>query len=182
MAVQPRRLTLGEKQWLVPRPEFRSLTALIDSMDLPAEVVAYLLWARGYSPDLRDRYAACIAANGEGAHAVDNCRGLWDAALDLLQSTALLLKAHAASEADLAPVVAGFAPGHWLVAQPGPPRMRELEHLQRMAMDGAPVWPTGDAYAGCSPEARDREGERTARRQHDQLHGTLDAVGRVRLS
>ncbi len=27
-------------------------------MDLLTDIVAYLLWARGFGPDLRDRYAA----------------------------------------------------------------------------------------------------------------------------
>src|SRR5207244_2437863 len=51
MAIQPRRLTLGEAQRQVPHPQFSSLTSLIDNMDLPGDVVAYLIWARGFSPE-----------------------------------------------------------------------------------------------------------------------------------
>ncbi len=172
MAVQPRRLTLGEKQRQVPKPVFRALTDLIDAMDLPTDVVAYLLWARGFSPDLRDRYASCIAG-AEGADAVNDCRGIWDATLDLLQSVALLVRAHAAADPELAPAVSGFASGHWLVAQPGTPQMRVLEQTQRMAMDGAPAWPNGTAYAACSPASRDQEGERTGERQRQQLESPM---------
>ena len=179
MAVQPRRLSLGEEQRHIPHPEFASLTALVENMDLPSEVVAYLIWARGYARDLRDRYAACVAENAEGAQAVNECRGQWDTSLDLLQSVALLVRAHATTDPDLIPVTGGFASGHWLAAQPTPPRTRELEHVQRTAMDGAPNWPSGDAYAGWSPSARDQESSRNAQRQEEWLHDALDARGRA---
>jgi hypothetical protein len=167
-AVQPRRLTLGEKQRRVPLPGFKALAELIDNMDLPADVVAYLLWARGHTLDLRERYGSCIAG-AEGAPAVNECRGIWDSTLDLVQSIALLVRAHAAADPELAPAVGGFAMGHWLVAQPGPPGGRELEHTQRMAMEGAPAWPSGIAYAGWSPASRDREGAETGERQRASL-------------
>lgn len=167
-AVEPRRLTLGEKQRTVPAFEFGALGALVDNMDLPPDVVAYLLWARGYVADLRDRYASCLAGK-EGAQPVNECRDLWASTLDLLQTIPVLIRAHAIGEPELAKSMVGFNFERWLVAQERPPQTRELEHAQRMATDGAPPWPTGDRYASSSPAARDAEGARTGDRSRNEL-------------
>lgn len=167
-AVEPRRLTLGEKQRTVPAFQFEALGALVDNMDLPPDVVAYLLWARGYAGDLRDRYASCVAGK-EGAEPVNECRDLWASTLDLVQTIPVLIRAHGMGEPELAPAMFGFNFERWLVAQERPPQTRELEHVQRMAMDGAPPWPIGELYASSSPAARDAEGARTGDRSREQL-------------
>lgn len=167
-AVEPRRLTLGEKQRTIPAFQFEALGTLVDNMDLPPDVVAYLLWARGYVADLRDRYASCVAGK-EGAQPVNECRDLWASTLDLAQTIPVLIRAHGLGEPELAPAMFGFSFERWLVAQERPPQTREHEHIQRMAMDGAPPWPTGERYALFSPAARDAEGARTGDRSRDQL-------------
>ena len=167
-AVEPRRLTLGEKQRIVPEFQFKAFGALVDNLDLPPDVVAYLLCARGYVGDLRDRYASCVA-DKEGAQPVNECRDLWASTLDLLQTIPVLIRAHGMGEPELAPAMSGFNLERWLVAQERPPQTRELEHIQRMAMDGAPPWPIGEFYASSSPAARYAEGARTGDRSREQL-------------
>ena len=49
--------TTSDPRLIVPKPlNFAALTALLASLDLPSDLVAYFVWARGHAQNLAARY------------------------------------------------------------------------------------------------------------------------------
>jgi hypothetical protein len=161
---EPRTETADSRQVIGIPPDFAALTALLGSMDLPPDLVAYLIWARGHAQALSGRYGRLVDETWGGvrnsATAFNQLRGVWNEQLDILQSIACLLRAHAGGDPTLEPSSTGFEFRQWLTAREGPPNAR----LQTYAMIlrphyGAPEFPSSKSeYAVCAPEARDAEG------------------------
>lgn len=146
--------------------EFGALARLLRSLDLPADVGAYLLWLRGYLTDLQARYDATIIAAGDDRHkATLDARGMWQVELDMLQTLACLIRAHAKATPELAPTAEVITAPAWLRFRPAPENSRMFERIGQEAHSMAPPFPAGDAYATCTIEARDKAGAEMLARQ-----------------
>ncbi len=164
LSYEPKTQTADSRQ-VVPQPlDFAALAGLLGSTDLPPDLVAYLIWARGHAQALATRYGRLVDETWGGvlnsSSAFNQIRGIWDQQLDVLQSVACLLRAHAGSDASLAPAATGFEFRQWLAAREGPPHARvETYQMVLRPHYGAPEFPSSrSAYAACAPEARDLEG------------------------
>ena len=164
LSYEPKTQTADSRQVVAKPLDFAALTGLLGSMDLPPDLVAYLIWARGHAQALATQYGRVVDETWAGvmndAPAFSQIRAIWDQQLDILQSVACLLRAHAGSDATLEPASTGFEFRQWLAAREGPPNAR-LQTYQMILRPhyGAPGFPSSrPAYAVCAPEAKDVEG------------------------
>jgi hypothetical protein len=154
-----------------PEPTFERLDALLGELSIPGGVLAYLLWARGFAYTLWERYhnSLIVPAGGEPPQRPSReTRELWEAAVDVFQSIALLLRSHAVGTEELREAGQFFVVP-WLEPVPGAP-WRELAHQQRHAQEGAPDWPHSSIYAEGSPSARDQRAAELGERQKTALY------------
>ncbi|MHB8460265.1 MAG: hypothetical protein ACYDAK_08550 [Candidatus Limnocylindrales bacterium] len=156
--------TTSDPRRIVPTAlDSAALTALLGSLDLPSDLVAYFVWARGHAQNLAARYANLAGTVSEKVTINDpdfsQLQGTWQQQLDILQSIACLLRAHATTDPALAVAATGYQFRYWLTAREAPPNARAQEYPMLRAHSGAPEFPSSSpAYASCSPEARDTEG------------------------
>lgn len=161
---EPKTQTADERQIIAKPLDFAALTGLLGSMDLPSDLVAYLIWARGHAQELATDYGRLVDETWGGvtnnAPAFNQIRGIWEQQLDILQSVACLLRAHTGGEAILEPASTGFEFRQWLAAREGPPNARgQTYDMILRPRYGAPAFPSSKpAYAVCTPGAKDEEG------------------------
>ena len=172
------------RQWLAHEPatnrevalmrsrplRFVSLSWLLASLDLPSDVATYLLWLKHHLSDNQQRYDAQIEAAGEDRQQASlAARGLWEVELDLLQTSACILRAHALANPTLAAVADTVTAPAWLASRPAPENQRVYEQVSQQAYFGAPAFPQGDAYLACTAASRDRAGQTMLAAQREYL-------------
>jgi hypothetical protein len=171
---RPQRLDAGRRVPGVSLPSFLRLAALLETEAITPEVRDYLVWTSDFTPAVAIRYDECVRSHGgDSVQVLDQCRGIWASALDLMQAVACVLRGCATADPVLQPVSMSFS-DRWLQPEPAPPQARELEHAQRVATDGAPPFPTAPYLSECSPPARDRAGAEHAEARQQLLHNQFD--------
>lgn len=155
--------------WASPFERTRQLVATVD---LPAELVAYLAWIVGEIEEENRRLQALLdwdTANANSALAsppdATTLRDAWWVIIDRLQTLACLVGAEA-ERGGLAAVAAAYRGNPYLAPLAGAPDERVHLEANDVALCAAPRFPSDPAYAGCAAPARDRAGaERSAASQ-----------------
>lgn len=159
-------------------PRLAALGALIDRLDMPSELTAYLIWLLSSIgdqfgridkalEDLPTRWGsnppALVFDDDTGPYLADQ----WPVMVELLQVAAALVAAEARRRkivdvAELHKVV------QWTIVPERQERWRELMAISGIPR-GEPPFPSNPAYAEVQPEARDRAGLATGARQRKSL-------------
>lgn len=161
-------------------PNLKSTVVLLESVDLPADLVAYLVWHLGRIREDWDQFAnrldKIMPHRSQSGAGVDNdSRDTWTLLVDRLQVLAALL-AGEARRRGLAEVAAPYDAAPWVTVLERPDRERELRWVTDRAIRGGPAWPADPAFAVAEPSARDRAGAATGARQRDDLAQISDGI------
>ena len=159
-------------------PRLVSVAAVIDHLDLPPDVVAYLIWLTSTIGDHwgRIEQQVDLLARLHGG-SVDQERASrltddWRAMLERLQVLAALTAAEARRRG-LDDVARPHDVVPWTVVPMRPERSRELTAIDEQGR-GAPRFPSDPAFANVRPEARDLAGAATGARQEAALHDAVN--------
>ncbi len=147
--------------WAAP---FERTRQLVGTVDLPAELVAYLAWIVGEIEEENDRFQALLDQVAVNADATPTAqleatrwRDDWWVMIDRLQTLACLVRAEA-ERRGLAVVAAAYRDVPYLTPLAGAPDERVLLEANDVALRAAPRFPSDSAYTGCAAPARDRAG------------------------
>jgi len=158
-------------------PRLAAVTVLLDRLDLPPDLVAYLIWLTSTIGDhwgriekLLDELARIWGAGRDGARE-SRLMDDWRVMVEHLQVLAALTVAEARRR-DLVEVAKPNDVVPWTVVSQRPERWRELLALDGFGR-GDPPFPTDPAFVSVAPSARDRAGASTGARQEAVLHETL---------
>jgi hypothetical protein len=158
---------------------FGAVARVLRSLDLPPDVTTYLLWLQHHLGEQQQRYDAQIEASGDDRYKASiAARGLWEVQLDLLQTLACILRAHARSMPALAAVADTVTAPAWLASRPAPENQRVFEQISQQTYFGAPPFPNGEPCQACTPEARDRAGQAMLAAQKQFLAGLEQLPGK----
>jgi hypothetical protein len=175
----------GEPAWrslLDAEPRLFAVSGVIDQLDLPADVVGYLIWLTstieeqwGRTRFLVDRLLLSIDPYRAAAlgHAVGDSAAQsqltddWRAMLERLQVLAAVLAAEARRRG-LADVAAPHDAVPWTVVPQRPPQWRELIAIGGLGR-GDPPFPSDVAFRPASALERDKAGNITGARQMGAL-------------
>ena len=178
LAINPSMGQPSLRRLYTAEPRMTALQGLLEAVDTPADLAAYLVWLRGMIADawrvLEETLPLIVPLDGsppERAPENTNIRNDHAVMVDRLQVTAALIAAEAARR--------GFAEtaglndvSPWTIVQEGPNGAREVTDATDHAYHGAPPFPSDPAYADARPAARDRAGYATGERQRAELTST----------
>jgi hypothetical protein len=171
-------------------PRLRAVQALIDGLDLQADLVAYLIWLLPTIGDLWGRIDQLIDRAPDDWGKPDGIRSLepqelselgdlWRAMVERVQVLAALM-AGEARRREFLDVASPHDAAPWTVVPQRPERWREyiaISGIQR----GEPRFPADSAFAAIRPEARDRAGAATGAAQIGPVkRSTASSSTRVR--
>ena len=134
-------------------PPMVALSHVLEQVQMPNDLVAYLVWLRDRAARVQRLYRLAMRRNDE-----QRVRDLREAEIDHLQTIVCLLEAHARATPDLEPAAAAAGLLEWREARMWPEGQRQGQQRELEARGQAPPFPTGPAYAPCSPTSRDAEG------------------------
>jgi hypothetical protein len=165
-------------------PRLAAIGTMVDHVDLPPDLAAYLIWLTSTVGDQWGRIEVLLEqladswTRGPDPAREGQLMDDWRAMVERLQVTAALPAAAArrrgrADVAKLHDIVA------WTVVPRRPDRWRELLAISDR-MRGIPPFPADPAFVSVTPEARDLVGAATGARQErelsDAMHAGVDRV------
>jgi hypothetical protein len=160
-------------------PRTDAVASLIGSLDIPADLFAYLVWLQAAIDDAWSRVTAALhAILDRPGHApttgeINELEAAWQVALERVQVLAGLVSAEARREGfDDVGVAHDAAP--WTIVPQRPPTWRLNMAIADGPYFGAPPFPADPSFASVSPAVRDRAGDATGTRQQSWLLGAPD--------
>jgi hypothetical protein len=163
-------------------PRLHSLQAMIQELELQADLVPYLVWLIGTLDELWTQIDRTLnwPVGPDGILTVNEERlpDEWRVMVERLQVAAALVAGEARRRGfdDLA---APHELSPWVIPRAWEERGRELMSTNDIPFRGAPPFPADPAFARAAPAARDEAGAETAERQQAFLLDQSDRVRRV---
>jgi hypothetical protein len=152
------------------RPRIQCFDEMLGALQISGDLASYLVWVRSEATGDASKLSAALGNPWGDLAEVATAEEIRSQAvlLDRLQTMTALVGCEARRRGfpDLASPL-DWAP--WMAVRRWPDRGRELMAASDGAMRGAPRFPKDRAFASASPEARDRAGAATEKRQQELL-------------